>query len=100
MRKDNIVLPTAEEIDDEVRRVMNNFCHDYKAKFMRHGETPYQLAKRNGKDSSTFKEMIDRPHNCEVKSAVQVLYPFGYTVEIKIVPRKPVNGKTKLKTVS
>ncbi|MBK5285241.1 MAG: hypothetical protein JJE25_07535, partial [Bacteroidia bacterium] len=79
---DNLILPTKEEIDAEVKRVMNFFCEAYKARFMSHDESYYEIAKLCGKDTSTFKDMIENPGNCEVRSMVQALYAFGYSIEI------------------
>jgi hypothetical protein len=64
--------------------------------FMNNGESYYKIAALCGKDTKTLKDMLEKAINCELRSMVQCLYKFGFTIEIRIVRRKSLNGNAQI----
>jgi hypothetical protein len=57
---------------------------------MCNGETYYQLSQRCGKDTSTFRDVIENPGNTEVRSLVQCV--IIHRARIRIIIEIPETG--------
>jgi len=77
-----------EEVTEEVKRVVTKFFDAMKKLLVKEGNTPYKIAIACHKDPGTFNKMLDDCDNCEAKSMIQPLMPYGYSIDVKIVRLK------------
>lgn len=91
---DKPALVPKEDISAETKRVMKIFSDKYASKFKSKGESFYSIAADCGMDTSNVQEIIEEPANREIQSLIQLLMPYGKTLELKIVDFKQnTNGE-------
>ncbi|HLG33775.1 MAG TPA: hypothetical protein VI757_02760 [Bacteroidia bacterium] len=89
-----------QEVIHETNSVMKIFFEQFTSMFLTPGKSCYSLDIINGNDPSKLKKLTKKNGNCYIRSLIQCLYWLGYTIEIKIVPRKMRSASGAMQTVS